>query len=146
MVLMEWDSNFTTGITIIDLQHKKIIELINQLYGSLKIGEDKVLIEGLLKELIEHSQVHFRTEEELFIKFHYLMTLEHTVEHRRFSFIVTMFNQDYFDGKIVHPLQVLDFIAVWLIDHIVSQDHAYALFLSEKLNGNSIEGRKYHGR
>jgi hemerythrin len=135
MALMEWDINFSTGIATIDQQHKKIIELINQLYEGLKLGKDKVLIEELMKELSEHARVHFKTEEDLFIKFKYILTLEHTVEHRRFSFIVMMFNQDYLDGKIIHPLQIIDFLTVWFIDHIVIQDHAYAPYFVEKLKG-----------
>jgi hemerythrin-like metal-binding protein len=138
MALMEWDINFSTGITTIDQQHKKIIGLINQLYNGLKLGENKASIEEHLEELIEHSRIHFKTEEDLFIKFEYILTLEHTVEHRRFSFIAMMFNQDYLDGKIVHPLQILDFLTVWFIDHIVSQDHAYASFLVEKLRGVNV--------
>jgi hemerythrin len=138
MALMEWDINFNTGITTIDQQHKKIIELINRLYNGLKLGENRASIVELLEELIEHTRIHFKTEEDLFIKFEYILTLEHTVEHRRFSFIAMLFNQDYLDGKIVHPLQVIDFLTVWFIDHIVSQDHTYAPFFIEKLKGENL--------
>src|SRR5208283_2050149 len=114
MAFMEWDESFSIGIAIIDRQHKEIIGLIDRLYGCLEVGDSDALIEGLLKELIELSEVHFKTEEDLFAKFKYSLILEHSVEHMRFKMIAMKFHQDFIDKKIGAPLQILDFLTVWL--------------------------------
>jgi hemerythrin-like metal-binding protein len=137
MAFMEWDESFSIGIAIIDRQHKEIIGLIDRLYGCLKVGDSDARIEGLLKELIELSEVHFKTEEDLFAKFKYSLILEHSVEHMRFKMIAMKFHQDFIDKKIGAPLQILDFLTVWLKDHILGKDRAYAAYLSEKIKGEA---------
>jgi len=134
---MEWEEGFSVGIAIIDRQHKEIIGLIDRLHGRLKIGDSDAQIEGLLKDLIELSEIHFKTEEDLFAKFKYPLILEHSVEHMRFKMIAVKFHQDFIDKKIGAPLQILDFLTVWLKDHILGKDRAYAAFLSEKIKGEA---------
>lgn len=133
MAFMEWDNTFSTGIAEIDHQHMEIIALINQLCDGLKRGENKIRIEEILKKLINHSEIHFKTEEDLFEKYKYPQFLEHQVEHNRFGVIIMQFHQDYIDGRLNAPLQIIDFITAWLKNHILSKDQEYVPYLLEKM-------------
>lgn len=133
MPLLDWDDNFSTRIAVVDEQHKKIVDLINEIYDELSNGSEAGRLDKLIKELIQCSQVHFKTEEDLFEKYKYPQSLEHIVEHQRFNVIMMNFHRDYLDGKIGAPIHIIDFITLWLKGHILEKDRAYVPFLADEI-------------
>ena len=62
-----WSQPFFTGFEAIDTQHRRLVELINEL-GGLMAGGDE-MSEGrmqiLFKQLADYAREHFREEEDL---------------------------------------------------------------------------------
>ncbi len=46
-------------------QHRRLVELINQLFQHLKDGGDCRLLGRIIAELVDYTVSHFRTEEYL---------------------------------------------------------------------------------
>lgn len=47
MPLMSWKDDYSAGVAEIDQQHKKMIDLINQLDAAMCKGEDGLVLEPL---------------------------------------------------------------------------------------------------
>jgi hemerythrin-like metal-binding protein len=132
MPFMEWEDSFSVGIDKIDLEHKKIIEIINTLYGYLEMGIQNETTEALLQELLSNAQGHFKTEEDLFIQYKYPTTVEHKVEHQRFVEILKAFTLGYHEKEVGISLQIVTFLAGWLKGHFLGTDRGYIQYLSGK--------------
>jgi hemerythrin len=137
MAFMEWESDFSVGIDEIDKQHHHLIDLINLLFDAMKAKKSGEVMERLIKELIDYTQSHFKTEEALFVRFAYPEAAGHVAEHGNFIETVAKFNRDFLDKKIGVSIKILDFLMDWLKNHILVKDRAYGPFLSEKMKHGS---------
>ena len=64
MSRIEWSDDFATGIHIIDAQHKRIVEYINQL-DDVRESHDRHQLMEVLINLIDYTLSHFAFEESL---------------------------------------------------------------------------------
>ncbi len=63
-----WNKNFETGIEIIDVQHQKLISLLNELAGALVRG-NHLEINYFFDALAKYAEFHFETEEAIWIEY-----------------------------------------------------------------------------
>ncbi|HAV3853226.1 TPA: bacteriohemerythrin, partial [Acinetobacter baumannii] len=61
---MKWASEYNTGIDVIDEQHKRILDYINEI-DDVKDDEDRRRIKYVLDNIIDYTQSHFTFEESL---------------------------------------------------------------------------------
>ncbi|QQR75450.1 MAG: hemerythrin family protein [Holophagales bacterium] len=59
-----WDASFATGVRAIDVQHKLLIEIINDLGDAIAHGKGSAEISRVLGFLKYYSSWHFEREEE----------------------------------------------------------------------------------
>lgn len=115
-----WVSDLDTGISIIDEQHKRLLNYINQLAGDV----DRTSVGRVLTDLVDYTASHFAFEESLQEQSGYKHTKSHKAVHERFIEHVTMFVDRHDKGEdIVDDLYVM--LSTWLIDHIKREDMAY---------------------
>ncbi len=131
MPFIEWNDTFSVGIEEIDNQHKKLIELINQLHEAVKDRKTAEVLDGILNELAEYTVYHFKTEEDYFEEFNYPETELHKKEHGMFVAKVIGYIDDNKTGKLLISLKVLNFLSYWLINHIGESDQKYVSLFSE---------------
>ncbi len=67
--IIRWGPAFEIGIRMIDEQHRRLVEMVNEFYRSLRKGTSSADLRALLDGLIEYTTTHFKTEEELFDKY-----------------------------------------------------------------------------
>ncbi len=65
--IFPWNDNFKMGIDEIDEQHKKLIELLNNL-ANILTQEESVEIQSAFLELAQYAQYHFESEEAIWEK------------------------------------------------------------------------------
>ena len=126
-----WNENYSVGIKEIDDQHKKIVQFINE---SIEIIEEKNFDEGLqtvLKELIDYSNYHFKTEEDYFEKFSYEDKESHIEKHEEFRAQLMHISQHLLLDKAETTYEIIDFLENWLIDHINGTDKRYIKLFKE---------------
>ena len=65
-VKFEWNEIYELGIPEIDLQHKKLISISNELYDVATKGDVnlKITMSKILKNLTDYTVYHFTSEEE----------------------------------------------------------------------------------
>ena len=120
--VIQWDDRLNTGLTIVDQQHRRLIELINQLFQCMKDGGDRMLLGNIIDELVDYTVTHFRTEEDLMRKTKYAGFDQHKQIHAQFVDKVGNYMSKLKNGERLAPADVYKFLKDWLIDHIEKQD------------------------
>ncbi len=68
MALIEWNDSFNVDIEVIDMQHKKLVGMINDFYNQVSNKSSKELIGELIAKMKAYTEAHFKTEENIFKK------------------------------------------------------------------------------
>lgn len=128
-----WHSQYETGYTLIDDQHKSLFHAINALNTAMLAGRGEELLQRTLKTLRNYTTIHFETEEQFMRHYGYPGYLEHKAKHQRLREQVERFNQQEKTGSISKlTINVSHFLTNWLIDHIKDEDQKMIVFLRQK--------------
>lgn len=129
---IKWNDNYSVGINSIDQQHKKLINLINQLQTAVDYSTGEEFEREALDALVDYTKTHFTYEESLMEQYGYPDYQPHAAEHKKMikqvEDVLTEYNKDH-DKAIAHALS---FLKGWLINHINGTDKQYSSFLLEK--------------
>lgn len=123
MAYLHWSNDMDTGIAVIDTQHRRIVDLINELNTANESG-DPAVIKHVLNELVDYTLSHFSFEEELQLKANYPFYKGHKRVHEIFTMRVGEFQQRAAAGENVIP-EVLSMLKIWLVNHIKGDDADY---------------------
>ncbi len=132
MALITWSDNYSVKIKEIDSQHKKLVDLINQLHDKMKEGRGKEAIGAILDELVKYTVYHFSYEESLFTKYSYPEARVHARVHSDLIAQVKVYIKDFQSGKGILPMDLMTFLKKWLVEHISGEDKKYTPFLNSK--------------
>jgi hemerythrin-like metal-binding protein len=133
MNFIEWSKDYELGIEQIDLQHKNLVAIINQLHDFISRGTavSKDEIQDLLVSLTNYTIYHFDTEEDLMERYKYPSYPTHKKQHE--SFKETVVNAlEQFDNDKINPNDIADFLKQWLLQHIAKEDTALSPFLKSQ--------------
>ncbi len=123
MAYLHWSNDLDTGIAVIDTQHRRIVDLINELDSAHETGDIGVT-NHVLGELVNYTLSHFSFEEELQEKANYPFFKAHKRVHEIFTKRVAEFQQRAANGENVAP-EVLAMLKIWLVNHIKGDDADY---------------------
>lgn len=132
MAEIKWRDSYSVGIEKFDNQHKKLVQILNDLLDAMHSGMAHVILENKLNELVDYAHTHFSDEEDLFDRYDYPQKVEHHNQHIQLLAQVQKLLEDLSKGSIVITLQTTDFLKDWLINHILGDDMEYASFFKEK--------------
>ncbi len=132
MELIQWSESLSVNVKEIDLQHQKLVALINTLNDAMRERRTKEVVGDVIKELVDYALTHFLTEERYFEKYRYPKTVEHKHEHDSFAGKVSEFQKKYNEGRLALSIDIMDFLKDWLITHIQGSDKKYTAFFNEK--------------
>lgn len=125
---IEWNDNYLLGISEIDVQHKKLLALANDLYDVIA-GDDegfKIQMSVVLKKLTDYTVYHFESEEK-FMELHgYTGVSVHKMAHD--SFIKEVNNQINLlsSNNKDSAAKFYTFITNWVLTHIAKADQIWA--------------------
>lgn len=134
-VKFEWNEIYELGIPEIDLQHKKLISISNELYDVATKGDVnlKITMSKILKNLTDYTVYHFTSEEEFMKKYGYQGAPMHKIAHDNFVAEVTQQIKNLSEGSQEDVLLFYDYIANWILAHIAKADKIWAAFVKEKM-------------
>lgn len=133
MALIKWEAAYSTGLNTIDDQHKKLIELINELHQAMKDRKTKEVMNTILSGLVSYTKTHFKFEEDRFEKFSFPNIAAHKKKHATFVQKISAFQSEFIAGNLLLSMDIMNFLKEWLVEHIQGTDLEYvALF---KKNG-----------
>ena len=124
--MLQWKEEYEVGVAEIDEQHQKLIDIANRVYELMRneLALDKYdQIVEILQELKEYTVYHFHFEEGLMQKARYKKRFSHKILHQEFLAQVEAVDLSAVDeNQEAYLIQIMDFIANWLIEHIVGED------------------------
>lgn len=128
MDFIKWDKSYSVGVRMIDAQHKKLFEMLNELHKIAKgiDGENAEPLENIILILAAYVDFHFRTEEEYFEKFDYEKTKEHMTQHKFYADKIREFKEKYKKGEKGLAGELIIFLEDWIKYHIKINDRKYA--------------------
>lgn len=120
-----WSPLFETGLHDVDAQHQRLVALLNDLGAHVDSGQLEH-IDQALNALAEYTVYHFRCEEEIMDRGRVAATHveRHKATHQRFVAQVTEWLGRRARGESLDLRQLLDFLANWLIFHILGDDQS----------------------
>jgi hemerythrin len=124
-----WDSKLDTGIDVIDAQHRRIVDYINDLEVA-KAKLDKRLVNDVIEQLIDYTQSHFGFEEEMLEEAGYKFLKPHRKVHELFIRRVTDFTMRAAKGEDIAD-ELHSMLTKWLLNHIANEDRDYAVVVKQ---------------
>ncbi len=122
MGFFTWQNKFAVDIESIDNDHKKLVELIDELYTAMSQGKAKDIIQGVVKDLADYTRVHFRREEFYMTSTNYSEKDSHKQAHGAFIKKVEEYQLKLSEGKDNISIEVVSFLRDWLTGHILNTD------------------------
>jgi len=119
-----WTDDLNTGISVIDKQHHRIVQYINDL-DDVGASHDRDQLGSVLQELVDYTLSHFAFEESLMEEADYLFVNGHKKVHDMFTRRVSDFMQRFNMGEDITE-ELLSTLRSWLINHIKTDDNDYA--------------------
>lgn len=125
MPAFTWSNLFETGLAEVDAQHRRLVGLVNQLGEDAHSG-DPARIDQALAELADYTVYHFQCEEGI-------MTAagvaarhadRHRDTHQRFVAQVVDWINRRKAGEDLHLAPLIEFLANWLVFHILGDDQS----------------------
>jgi hemerythrin len=128
---VEWKPEFEIGINVIDTQHKRIVDYINQLVDYEGHASRDEMAE-LINALIDYTYSHFAFEEALMEEAGYEFLTVHKRTHQAFTDHVSDLHQRFKQGDNVCT-EIGTLLQTWLINHIQDDDQSYAPLIQQQL-------------
>ena len=131
MIAIE-DSTESYGDAAMDREHASQVSLLNDLKAAVRSGAPDSLVYALLNELVEHTNLHFLSEQ-LAMKLHAYEAYEsHLLEHERLLHEVQNLNRSLAKGTAADKQSLIEALHDWLVVHIETADKALAEYLSRR--------------
>lgn len=132
METINWKNEFSVGVKEMDDQHKQLIAMINTLIAEQKNLTDPKTVADLLTEMTDYALVHFRAEEYLMAEYGYEQKGLQEKQHQDFIDKTISFYTASDIGPNILSTALLDYLATWLIGHILKEDMKYKEFFISK--------------
>jgi len=81
MSLLQWKPEYSVGIESMDVEHREMIDLINDVYQRLGSSPDPEDIEDCLESIFNTISLHFALEERIMREHAYIEYAEHKEDH-----------------------------------------------------------------
>ena len=131
---MEWSPRLSVKVKKFDDQHKKLVDLVNQLHDAMKAGQGNAALGTTLQSLISYTATHFKDEEQMMQANGYPELAKHKAEHEKLVTQVLDLQKKFQEqaGGGILTMTVMSFLKDWLVNHIQGVDQKYGVFLNAK--------------
>ncbi|MES9906860.1 MAG: bacteriohemerythrin [Sedimenticola sp.] len=126
-----WTPDLDTGISVIDKQHQRIVEYINQL-NHAQHDASREEVGEVLNQLVDYTLSHFTFEEELMEESGYRFVKAHKKVHKLFVRRVSDYVERFKVGEDITE-ELLASLRTWLINHIKNDDNDYSEIVRENM-------------
>ncbi len=125
MAILEWDKKYEVGNSRMDEQHKRIFNLINEIYDSFQDGNTKEIISKTMDTLYHYIKEHFKDEEELMKQNDFPGLNDQIEQHNKFTDKVCEYNKSFIEKENIAMVNVFNFLGDWWNGHILDMDNKY---------------------
>ena len=115
----KWKEKYAVNITVIDDQHKKLLEIINELKQIINNNLCEKKVSGVFFQLAYLIDHYFIKEEIYLNDLRYPNIEQHKIEHNKFIDRIIQFQKDVENNKPDLCLEIYKYLEDWFDDHIL---------------------------
>ena len=121
---IEWDDSLSTGVRAIDVQHKYLIDIINELAEAIEEGHGARSVRKILNLLRHYAEWHFGREEQCMERHQCPAAAKNKKAHAYFMETFDGFQQEYraSGGSDEIARRMYAELTDWLVSHIKKVD------------------------
>ena len=123
MAIMPWIDSYALGVTWIDDQHKRLVDLINALHQLMLEGARPDCVEAILEDLLAYTDSHFAEEERAMEQAGFAGFTLHRFKHQSMRAEVEKLKRLHDQPSL--PIRLMEFLKSWLARHICETDREY---------------------
>ena len=143
MESFHWDNYYVTDIVSVDIQHRRLVDLINE-FGNSILDQNSIKqedLERIFNSLADYSKFHFSDEEAMMVlaKMDPRHLKYHFKEHSSFLTEVTHLYSNISSDNLEPARFLLNFLVHWLAYHILGSDQSMAKQLKMIQSGSTPE-------
>jgi hemerythrin len=136
MPIVQWSETYRVNNELIDAQHQRLFDAINDLYDAVSCDNvDSDRIGACVKFLTEATEHHFADEERLMRENNYPLLAKHQAEHKTLLEQLTEFDAMLCRSSIkvrsVDEALVKFLAGEWLLNHVADADLRYIPYISK---------------
>ncbi len=132
MGYLKWSDRYSVEIVEIDEQHKKLINLINEMYDAMQAGKGREIIDTVIDEFVDYTVYHFDTEERLLRQHGYPNYDDHKEMHDHIAKKARELKKNLDKGDKPSNIDVMLLMTNWLNTHILEEDRKYVPHIASK--------------
>ena len=119
-----WNDNLLTGNELVDTQHRRIFELVDDLVRECEDGSAAQKVDDTIAFLVDYTIRHFVDEEALQLECKYPAAEQHKTEHDNFREVVNglvkIFRENGSSEELSSDINKI--VVRWFLDHIQNED------------------------
>ena len=127
---ISWEKVYKLGVEEIDSQHKFFIGLLQASMEAPDDADQQEALGYLLQRLLLYAEFHFKTEEGIMSRKQYPVLEQHKQIHEELLAEAERLYAEWTNGSF-RKIQLVQFLWIWLRDHIGSVDRSFGEFLQE---------------
>lgn len=122
---IEWSNKLSIGNDNIDLDHKRLFVIYNDLIDLVSTNWNRVEFARILNDMTDYALSHFKKEEVYMQEFGFPDFAEHKKEHEAYLYKISTYNFNLLGIHAPEPQEVLDFLEAWWQSHVMQSDKLY---------------------
>lgn len=128
MPLLQWENCYSVNNVKLDNDHKKLINIFNDLYDNCSDSCDlEIILKGII-DLEYYAISHFRSEELYMEDIGYEDIDQHVLEHRKFEVEIANMKDKIYSSDTQLCREVIEYLWNWLLNHVIKEDMKYAFY------------------
>ena len=130
-LLITWENKYNLGIPVIDEQHKKLLDLCNELHKGLLLYRSnegagwQTALSSTVREAVQYTKFHFDTEEKILAAVGYKNLAHHKQCHAEFVNTLTQILLTFQDATLQTAFDFCTYLKEWVLTHISYEDRLY---------------------
>ena len=132
MAYFEWANDMVIDNGPIDEDHRKLVDLVNELHTATSQGRGQEVVDKLLTQLIADTEEHLREEERVMEQAKFTNLERHKQGHAKFVEQLRELQQKQQAGSITVASQLSTVLRDWLSLHIRRGDKELLQFLRQQ--------------
>ena len=128
---LSWKEEYKLNVTILDEQHEKFFDLVQQLVLIVEAGNELMELPQFFFKLMSYAENYFLNEEIIFKEYQFNHLEKYQNEHQNFIGKIAQFQDDYNQNNQSVGYELLGFLTWWIKKRILCYDPNAINFLKE---------------
>lgn len=131
MDYFQWSDALSVGNSLIDQDHKELVNLVNELHQAVQDGKGSDTLGSILQALFTYTHEHFQREELLMEHINYADMAAHLDQHKKLIEQVVVLQDAFERGRVEVANNTAELLRYWLTHHIMRTDRKLSVAIAE---------------